>query len=675
MTISPRRRHKALLDLLLLIPCTNVGAVATIRPHAWFYLPETPQEQKIKPVVQQLEALGIFQYLASDSQASWEKVSTESASFDLVWSVSTAAPFSELILPHQFDAKVNRLPGAEQLTSPDALSHHLIMQQEKHVKFYFDFMPAHYELPRDMEKLSRAYIEARKKSDLSPSRSYDPHVHRRFLLRERAASGAEDSITRSEVFVTDEDLQLKMQSSAFKGKTLVVDQYVEPLLVDGHKFCVGFYVAVTSIDPLRLYVYAHPLIRIAKVEYPSKLKVETDPAAYNFDQYISPWDFSDLQAEFQELPSATREGANAWDILKRYLRKQGIDTKRLQDNVDAAIAKVVLSSRGNFKSEQAKVKRGTAREGEGGSPSDISDSFFEMFKFDFEFDSMGKPWLIRVVSSPSMEATKSVLATDEAIKKQLLYDFINLVGVHPQVRTPFEKIFHPDATFCRDKCHDKNRVWDSSCWSCPGWFAPNVASKLFAASTEYARRGSFNLVYPSLEQKLSKFMDTELSEYDIAFDRYLKSLSSGYSNLKDYPVSDRAVVCVYREHCSNHGDCVNGMCSCGNNYEGRTCYIPKDFEQKEYIQQEIEDTGGQDAETWKEKVESFVFNRGGAPDGVKRPMTRNVSGLRTKATFPTSESPFLTDNNGGDVARYANRLPGATERKYVAGDDRRNHIS
>ncbi|OWZ22424.1 hypothetical protein PHMEG_0002887 [Phytophthora megakarya] len=610
MATSPR--CAALLSLLALT-CISVCVAASSRTQARFYLPEATQPQ-LKPVLQQLNALGISQF--EDAQASWGKLLSDSSEFDLVWSATTPQ-FSQLELPQQFDAKVNHLPGAEQLTSPDTLSQHLSAQKKTHAKFFFDFVPAHYELPRDQALLTSAYPEVRKKSDFSPKRGHDPFVFRRFLLSERAANG-DDSTQRAEVFVTNEDLQFKLQSSAFKGKTVVVDQYVEPLLLDSHKFRVGFYVVVTSTDPLRVYVYDHPMIQIAKGEYPRSVKVETDPSVYNFDDYIAPWDFPDLQTDFHEFPSATREGTNAWHVLKKYLRRQGIDTKHLQDDVEAAITKVVISSRGHFQSEQAKVKRAAGQEGS--TPSDLSDSFFDLWRFDFEFDDMAKPWLVRVVSNPSMEGTQSVLATDEGIKKQLLHDLLNLVGVHPQARLPFEKFFRPaDASFCSDKCRDKNRAWDTSCWSCPGYFAPNVARKLFAATTEYARRGSFNLVFPSLEQELTKFMDTKLSGYDIAFDRYLKSLSRGYSELDDFPVSNRAVVCVYREHCSNYGDCVNGMCLCDSNYEGRTCYIPKDFDQEELNQHENGDTGGQDAETWKEKVENLVWNRGDSPEGPKRP--------------------------------------------------------
>uniref|UniRef100_A0AAV1TU12 Tubulin--tyrosine ligase-like protein 5 n=1 Tax=Peronospora matthiolae TaxID=2874970 RepID=A0AAV1TU12_9STRA len=593
MTRSPQLRRASSLSALALVATTIEGE----RTHAQFFLPDSPPSQQ-----QQQQS---------------------SSRFDLVWTTAAAPPFAQLELPHHFDAKVNRLPGAELLTSPDALSHHVAAQQKRHGKFFFDFVPAHYELPRDAEQLPGAYLEARQQSDLSPDRGRDPEVQQRFRLRERAVNGDDESTTGAEVFVTDGELQLKLESTTFKGKVVVVDKYIEPLLLDGHKFRAGFYVAVTSTNPLRVYAYDHPLIQIAKAEYPSRLGVDADPKAYTFDQYIAPWDFPDLQADFHELPSANREGTNAWHVLKRYLRKQGIDTKHLQDEVDSAIAKAVLSSRGHLQSEQAKVKRAAGREGEKSSPSDLSDSFFELWKFNFEFDDVGKPWLVRVVSNPSMMATPSVFGTDEAIKKRLLHDLANLVGVHPQAQLRFEKFFRPGdgGAFCSDKCRDRNRAWDASCWSCPGWFASNVARRLFAASTEYARRGSFNLLFPSVEHEWSRFMDTQLSEYDIAFDRYLKSLSSGYANLADFPASDRAVTCVYREHCSNHGDCVNGLCSCDDKYEGRTCYVPKATnEEQHHPQQETGRTWSQDTGTWMEKVESLVWSRGDVPKSSNRPM-------------------------------------------------------
>ncbi|TDH68731.1 hypothetical protein CCR75_004752 [Bremia lactucae] len=601
--------HSPVLALLLLAQAALIDLCITAitRSAARFFLPEEAQQQKLKPVLEHLEAFGILQYQPADHQASWGTLLSDSAHFDLVWSVGISPPLAQLELPYQFNAKVNHLPGAERLTSLDALGQHLAAQQH-HVKFFFYFVPAHYELPRDQALLTSAYTKVLKKNMYSPKRSRDKNVFRRFLLRERDANDNNDVTQRAEVFVSDEELKLKLQSSAYKGKSVVVDQYVEPLLLDNHKFRVGFYVAVMSVDPLRVYVYNHALIQIAKSEYPSELMVDTDPSTYNYDHHIAPWDFPDLQAYFHELPSASREGTNAWQVVKKYLRKQGIDTKHLQNEVDSSIAKVVLSSRGYFQGGLAKVKRANAHKGDGGTPSDLSDSFFDFWRFEFEFDDVAKPWLVRVVPNPSLKGVSSVLGTDEAVKKGLIHDLLNLVGVYPQTRRPFGKIHRPptNSTFCMDKCHDQNRAWDTSCWSCPGWFLPHVTRKLYDATSEYDRRGNFNLVFPSFDQELSTFLDTELSEYDIAFSRYLKSLSSSYSNLVDFPASDRAVMCVYREHCNHHGDCVNGMCSCDSNFEGRTCYIPKDINQEGYSQRKYGDVILQGAELSKDKVENLT---------------------------------------------------------------------
>ena len=48
----------------------------------------------------------------------------------------------------------------------------------------------------------------------------------------------------------------------------VVQQYISrPLLMDGMKFDLRVYVLVSSIDPLRIYVFNEGLVRLATVNY------------------------------------------------------------------------------------------------------------------------------------------------------------------------------------------------------------------------------------------------------------------------------------------------------------------------------------------------------------------------------------------------------------------------
>lgn len=118
--------------------------------------------------------------------------------------------------------------------------------------------------------------------------------------------------------------------------------YVEnPLLIDGHKFDFGIYVLVTSIDPLRIYIYnKNTLIRLCVERY--------DPANYDdFDTYVIgdnclfPWDM-DVLSVYYNNSYTYKEAMNA------YFTNQGYDMERVWFQVEDCIRSIVTMKEESF---------------------------------------------------------------------------------------------------------------------------------------------------------------------------------------------------------------------------------------------------------------------------------------------------------------------------------------
>lgn len=75
------------------------------------------------------------------------------------------------------------------------------------------------------------------------------------------------------IIVTD-DIEV-IASRLDKYSQLVVSQYVDnPLLINGFKFDLRIYVGITSVYPLRLYIYEEGLARFATETYSNDLTGE-----------------------------------------------------------------------------------------------------------------------------------------------------------------------------------------------------------------------------------------------------------------------------------------------------------------------------------------------------------------------------------------------------------------
>jgi len=80
-------------------------------------------------------------------------------------------------------------------------------------------------------------------------------------------------------------------------ESIIVSEYIDnPLLLDGYKFDLRIYVAMTSINPLRIYIYEDGLVRFATVKYSSALT----NAKHNQYTHLTNYSLNKHNAAFQE---------------------------------------------------------------------------------------------------------------------------------------------------------------------------------------------------------------------------------------------------------------------------------------------------------------------------------------------------------------------------------------
>lgn len=129
-----------------------------------------------------------------------------------------------------------------------------------------------------------------------------------------------------------------IQEIDFDNNDTFIQEYVDnPLLVDGHKFDIGVYVIITSIDPLRVYVYkGDVLFRYCPAKYyPFDPKI-LDKYVVG-DDYLPTWDVPSLAQYYTGL------GFGMKDSFDAYMRSKGRRTENIWIQVEDAIRTAILA--------------------------------------------------------------------------------------------------------------------------------------------------------------------------------------------------------------------------------------------------------------------------------------------------------------------------------------------
>ena len=175
---------------------------------------------------------------------------------------------------------------------------------------------------------------------------------------------------------------------------VIVQRYVErPYLVDGRKGHLRIYALITSVEPLRAYVYAEGIVRFAPAIYDLSPKGLADVAMHVTNTALH---LGHPDLVISEDPARDDEGV-IWSLsgLLRRLRADGHDPDAVVGEIETLVGWFLRQlRRDGFFARQA--ARAPARSY---AP--------KLFGLDILLDADGHPWLLEIQTSPA--ATGSAL--------------------------------------------------------------------------------------------------------------------------------------------------------------------------------------------------------------------------------------------------------------------------
>ncbi|KAI1721209.1 tubulin-tyrosine ligase family domain-containing protein [Ditylenchus destructor] len=309
--------------------------------------------------------------------ASHFKIVDESKTWFGYWGRHLKSAQYKQIKPYQ---KVNHFPGAFHLGRKDRLWQHLSEMMDLFDDDTYCIMPHTYVLPKDAKRL-RAYLSI-------------PTIRHVILKPPASARGT--------------GISIESRFSAIPSKTsLIAQHYIEtPLLINGSKFDLRLYVYVTSLDPLRVYIYEKGLVRFASVPYSSSL------ASYS-NQYMHLTNYSINKTAHEN--AGVEEPVPKWALSEfwTYLEKQGYDSEGLKTDIKSLALKAITACEKHIREHQAEH-------------SDHPFVSHELFGMDVLIDTCLRPWLIEMNISPSLHSATPI---DVEVKAPLAKDVLNMCGL------------------------------------------------------------------------------------------------------------------------------------------------------------------------------------------------------------------------------------------------------
>lgn len=388
-------------------------------------------------------------------EANGLKETSDSGQWSILWGAGLLR--SSLYLTLNRGQKINHFPRSVEITRKDSLFKNLSKMQALHTARQYGFFPATYLLPTESHLLSTRMTK---------------HPGEIWILKPPGGSqGKGISLIRTPTEVPT-------------GHNYVASLYISnPLLITGRKCDLRIYVAMTSVNPLRLYIYQEGLARFAVLPYDS---TDLD------NRYVHLTNYS-----LNKMHPLYTSAACKWTLsaFKSHLCTQyNIDFEPIWAQIKAIVIKTVISieSTVNSAMEMYVPHRNTC---------------FELLGFDFLIDTKLNVWLLEVNLSPSLRCDELV---DTEVKSRLIADLFTLIGVKEAAESR-EMSLSPSKRSARMYINTSKSVY--------------IEGEMAVRDTieEAKRIGNFERIFPSKDSKdYLEFFDEPRPLNSLLIERFVR---------------------------------------------------------------------------------------------------------------------------------------------------------
>ncbi|CAD8183411.1 unnamed protein product [Paramecium octaurelia] len=346
-------------------------------------------EQIKKPLYYKLQGQVPFKCILSAFEAAgFERIDEEN--WLIYWGLASKDTLKEM----KKYQKTNHFPGCWSVGRKDNLWIHLSKVKRKFPTEYY-FIPNTYLLQYDFERFEGVRESAPKKT---------------LWIKKPVASARGNGIKL---------INKKTKLTADK-RYLVMDYISNPHLINNFKYDLRVYVLITSIDPLRVYMYKDGLVRFATQEYSLKSQ-DIKKRFIHLTNFSVNKQSPNFIANNQDKEQQVKASKWSHKEYKQQLTTQGINHKILFKSIEDVVLKTCIAA------EPLLLDRN-------GKTSEHKNNYFELFGFDILIDETLKPWLLEVNVSPSLNSASDL---DAQIKTKLISDMLHLIGVEYHYKKAF----------------------------------------------------------------------------------------------------------------------------------------------------------------------------------------------------------------------------------------------